>query len=90
VSRTKARLRDGLWPDAPASMKEPVELTNAARAQGLDAIAELDRLGVAATLEDGRARFRGRTAGLSPAARRIIECWGDVVEAVLINGDERL
>ena len=93
MSRTRALLRHGLWPDTPAPAKEPVELTAAARSQGLSAIEELDRLGVAVVLNEGGARFRlatsvrgaGKAAALSPAARRIVERQGDLIEACLIE-----
>jgi hypothetical protein len=91
VSRTKAQLRFGLWPDAPAPTRQPSELTAAAKQQGLKAIEELDRLGVTMKIEDGRARFRlatsvrgaGKAVALSPAARRIVERQGDLIEACL-------
>jgi hypothetical protein len=90
--RTRALIHWGLWPDIPAATKEPVELTAAARAQGLRAIEELNRLGVVVTLDSGRARFRlatsvrgaGTTATLSPAAKRIVERQGDLIEGTLI------
>jgi hypothetical protein len=93
VSRTKALLRCGLWPDIPVATKEPVELTAAARAQGLNAIEELGRLGVVVTLDDGKARFRlatsvrgaGKAVALGPAARRIVERQGGLIEATLLE-----
>ena len=90
MSRTRALLKFGLWPAAPASIKEPTELTPAARAQGERAIMELDRLGVTVKLEGGKARFRSAQLVMPAAARRIIEAMGDLIEATLINGEGRL
>ena len=81
----KSQLKFGLWPASRAPARQLVELTAAARAQGLSAIEELDRLGVSVRFEDGRARFHGRSPALSPAARRIVERLGDVIEACLIE-----
>ena len=81
----KSDVEFGLWPASRAAAHQPVELTAAARAQGLSAIAELDRLGVVVKLEEGRAQFRGKAAALSPAARRIVEKLGDVIEGTLIE-----
>lgn len=96
MSRTRALLRYGLWPDIPmtghpASSRAPVELTAAARAQAIRAIGELNRLGVSVTLDNGKARFRlaanvrgaGSLAIMPTAARRIVEKLGDVIEACL-------
>jgi chromosome condensin MukBEF MukE localization factor len=93
MSRTRALLRYGLWPDIPALTKEPVELTAAAKAQGLNALEALHRLGVVVTVDDGKARFRlatsvqgaGKATALSPAARRVIERDGDLIETTLVQ-----
>lgn len=92
MSRPRALLRHDLWSNVPPT-KEPVELTRAARAQGLRAIEELGRLGVVVRLEGGRAQFRmgvsvrgtGIQTVMPPAARRIVEKLGDVIEATLME-----
>jgi hypothetical protein len=84
MSRTKALLKFGLWLDVPAAAREPTELTPAARAQGRQAIEDLDKLGVSVALDDsGRARFRCRWPVTPVAARRLVERFADVIEVCL-------
>jgi hypothetical protein len=43
-------------------------------------------MGVAVTLDGaGRARFRGKGAMFAPAARRLVERQGDLIEALLLS-----
>jgi hypothetical protein len=82
MSKIKSQLKYGLLSDG--STPEPARLTRAARDLAASALAELDRLGVAVTLETGRARFRG--AGLASSdVRRMIERHGDLIEAFLVD-----
>ena len=83
VGRIKSQLRYGQWPEAKEREHHHVGLTVAARRLAELALEELGRLGVAATLDDeGRARFRAARV-LPPAARRIVETHGDVIETYL-------
>jgi hypothetical protein len=85
VSKTKAQLRYGLWPDSSAPVNQPVELTAAARRLAATTLTELNRLGVAVKIDEaGRAHFRAmRIIPLS--ARRMIERQGDLIEAFLLH-----
>jgi hypothetical protein len=83
MARIKSQLRYGQWPDSPASTHYHAGLTVAAKRLAESALEELNRFGVAATLDDqGRARFRS-TRALPPAARRIVETHADLIEAYL-------
>jgi hypothetical protein len=85
MSKTKALLRFGLWPDGRAPTSQPAELTNAARRTAATAIEELNKLGVTAELDKaGKAHFRS-TRILPPAARLLIERQGDLIESFLIE-----
>jgi hypothetical protein len=83
LSKTKSQLRFGQWPDSPSPAQHRPELTVAAKRLAEAALAELGRLGVAATLDkSGRAHFHA--AGIpSRDARLIIETHADLVEAYL-------
>jgi hypothetical protein len=70
-------------PESKERARHDVGLTIAARRLAESALEELGRLGVVAALDDeGRARFRA-TRALPPAARRVVETFGDVVEVYL-------
>jgi hypothetical protein len=71
----------GYWPDGPAAMNHPAELTVAARRLAAAALEELGRLGGAVWLDKaGRAHFR---AVPSRGARLAIEKHGDLIESYL-------
>ena len=77
MGKTKAQLRFGLWPDSPASMNPPTELTVAARRMAMSALEALKRLGVNVSLDKaGRAHFR-RVRIPSRDARLLIERHGE-------------
>jgi hypothetical protein len=88
MSKTKAQLRLGMWPDGVAPARHHVGLTAAARRLAAAALEELGRLGVTADLDKaGRAHFRA--AGISSRdARLVIERYGDLVEAFLKGGND--
>lgn len=85
MSKTKALLRFGLWPDGRAPTSQPAELTNAARRAAATAIEELNKLGVTAELDKaGKAHFRSDRIP-SRDARLTIERHGDLIEPFLIE-----
>jgi hypothetical protein len=83
MTRIKSQLRFGLWPESKEREHHHVGLTVAARRLAEATFEELGRFGVVATLDDeGKARFRS-IKPLPPAAMRIVETHGDVIEAYL-------
>ena len=76
-------LRYGQWPESK-ERSAMMSVSRSRRAASLDRRSEeLGRLGVAVTLDaEGRARFRA-SRDLPPAAKRIVETHGDVIEAHL-------
>ena len=58
------------------------DFRGAARRLAAAALEELNTFGVAVTLEAGRARFRS-IKPLPPAAKRIVETHGDLIETYL-------
>jgi hypothetical protein len=91
MGKVKSQLsRFGYWPPSRAAAHDPPQLTIAAKRLATSAIEELNRLGVAVTLDTDaqggsiRARFRSAKA-MSSAARRMIELHGDLIEAHLIQ-----
>ena len=82
MTRIKSQLRFGLWPESKEREHHHVGLTVAARRLAEATFEELGRLGVIVNLEGGKARFRS-TKPLPPAAMRIVETHGDVIEAYL-------
>jgi hypothetical protein len=82
VSKTKAQLRFGLWPDSPAPLNQPIELTVAARRTAASALEELDRPSVTVELDKaGKAHFHA-TRIPPPAARLMIERQGDLSKCI--------
>jgi hypothetical protein len=85
MSKVKAQLRNGLWPDSSAPAHQPAELTVAARRMAMCALEELKRLGVTVSLDKvGKAHFRSVRVP-PPAARLTAERQGDLIEAYLIE-----
>ena len=77
MSKTKAQLRYGLWPDSPAAARLQPELTVAARRMAASALEELNRLGVTVGLDKaGKAHFPSVRIPLRDA-RLTIERHGD-------------
>jgi hypothetical protein len=88
MGRAKAQLR--YWPDGSAPMNYPAELTVAAKRVAASALEELNRLGVSVRLDKaGRANFRAAKV-LPPAAKRMIEIHGDLIEAYLLTEQDRI
>ena len=71
MARIKSQLRFGLWPESKEREHDHMGLTVAAR-----------RLADSALDDEGRARFRA-IRDLPPAAKRIVETHGDVIEVYL-------
>jgi hypothetical protein len=93
VKKIRSQLRYvGLWPAGHAPMRQPAELTPAAKRLAMSAIEQLNRLGVTVTLDtdalDGRSGIRARfrsVKAMPSTARRIVEIHGDLIEAHLIE-----
>jgi hypothetical protein len=86
MGRVKSQLATfGYWPDGSAPAHHPPELTVAARRLAAAALEELGKLGVTVALgESGRTHFSGGRFA-PPAAMRMIERQGDLIEAFLIE-----
>jgi hypothetical protein len=84
MSKIKAQLKHGLWPDGPAPAPLPVGLTVAARSLALAARDELSRFGVAVMLDEKTGKAQFCAVGIpSRDARLTIERHGDLIEAYL-------
>lgn len=86
--RIKSQISNGqiVWPETRAPASHVVGLTIAARKLAEATLTELTRLGVTVAIDDeGRARFR-TTKVLPPAAKRLIETHGDLLESFIKEG----
>ena len=88
MSRTKAQLRSGMWPEAKETAPHCVGLTPAAKRLAEATVNELRQLGVEITLDhEGKARFRASRM-LSAAARLSLESHADLIETYLRESNQ--
>ena len=85
MSKVKARLRFGAWPDARPTHEGQPGLSDAARRQADSVISELQSLGVSVLLDQtGQLKLRPPRR-LSKEARLLLETRADQIQARLIE-----